>query len=620
MTRQQQWFWQQLLSPVACSEASDDGDGVSCGCAIAWWHGIAAGSVRAEADGRRQCMALAWAIANGPKAGTSMTSRRHLAAQRYAPHICGKHSSNQLLIASAQLPAGRFDSQLAAGHWRLRYHFSVHELAGRLLQTIRKRESLRAGDRVAAAVSGGADSVALLCLLLELRDELGIVLSIAHVNHKLRGEESDEDERFVGRLAQEHGVEFHLRVAPIEGRASSGNSAAGSGIEAAARELRYSFFRELLHEGCVTKIATAHTLDDQAETILLRIFRGTGIRGLAGIHPRIIFDQRKRPFGEVVRLLLGFRRAALREFLSERNQGWREDSSNRNIAFLRNRVRHRLLPLIVQEFGEAAIEHMSEIAEIARAEEEHWISDHPEIAEHLSLEAKVSLPEPRPAASLPLRPLLARSLAAQRRLLRTWLEANAPEVRVSFRLIDETLELARTSLDNPLGKSLDLSGGWNLRLVRQGRSRQFLLQLEFSGGLSSEDESQRRTEYQYSLPVPGVVDVAELSNRIEARVVDAARVPEAERGQLLDIARVPKQVLIRNWRAGDRYWPAHTAAAKKVKELLGDRHATGNEKKLWPVAVAEGCGLVWMRGFAVPAAWQAPADATKAVWIRESRA
>jgi tRNA(Ile)-lysidine synthetase-like protein len=80
---------------------------------------------------------------------------------------------------------------------------------------------------------------------------------------------------------------------------------------------------------------------------------------------------------------------------------------------------------------------------------------------------------------------------------------------------------------------------------------------------------------------------------------------------------MPKEVMVRNWRAGDRFWPAHTAAAKKVKELLSDRHATGIEKKLWPVAVAKGCGLVWMRGFAVPAALRAPARASKAIWIRE---
>ena len=207
---------------------------------------------------------------------------------------------------------------------------------------------MRAGDRVTAAVSGGADSVALLCLLLELRAELGIVLSVAHVNHQLRGGESDEDEQFVAELARQHGLELHVRQARVS---TSHHSTTGTGIEAAARDLRYGFFRDLAWAGRVAKIATAHTLDDQAETVLLRIFRGTGVRGLAGIHPRIIFQEQGQEFGQVLRPLLGFRRAAVRNFLREQNQNWREDSSNRDITFLRNRLRHRLLPTIADEFG-----------------------------------------------------------------------------------------------------------------------------------------------------------------------------------------------------------------------------------------------------------------------------
>jgi len=542
----------------------------------------------------------------------------------------------------------------------------VHELAERLLKTIRKQGTMRAGDRLAVAVSGGADSVALLCLLLELRAELGIVLSVAHVNHKLRGEESDEDERLVVKLAGQHGLELHVCAAVVDGKhRREKGSEIGSGVEAAGRELRYGFFRQLAREGRVTKIATAHTLDDQAETVLLRIFRGTGIRGLSGIHPRIVFEEQGRAFGELVRPLLGFRRAALQEFLRERGQSWREDSSNQNIAFLRNRVRHRLLPIIGEEFGAAAIEHMGELAEIARAEEEQWsvgggqwpASTHSvpsaqypvlrirqpaaEIAAQLPSAAKAAdhsaaltarlkprpfktgsdrtssdetssneatskpecLPQPetRHSASLLVGPLLALPLAAQRRLVRAWLETNAPDLSISFRLIEEALELA----GEPASRKVEMPSGWNLRRARQS----LLLELE--------PVRSEAADYEYALAVPGVVEVPELGACIEARVVDAGGVPGDERGQLLDLERMPQEVLIRNWRAGDRFWPGHRAAAKKVKELLSDRHATGAQKKLWPVAVAAGCGLVWMRGFAVPADWRAPAGASKAIWIRE---
>ena len=440
--------------------------------------------------------------------------------------------------------------------------------------------------------------MALLCLLLELRSELGTVLSVAHVNHKLRGEEADEDERFVAKLARQHGLELHACEASVDGSPPSGVS---SGIEAAARELRYRFFRQLAREAGVTKIATAHTLDDQAETVLLRIFRGTGIRGLSGIHPQIVFEDQGHAFGEVVRPLLAFRRAALQEFLRERGQSWREDSSNRDIAFLRNRARHRLLPMIREEFGEAAIAHMGVLAEIARAEEEQWERALPEIRGQGAGAA-----ETRQAASLSglaVAPLLTLPLAAQRRLIRAWLEMNVPDLSISFRLIEEALELARGAA----GKKLELTGGLN---VRRGRQK-LLLELETVGGRGE------TADYEYALVVPGAVEVPELGACIEARIVDASGVSEYESGELLDLARMPKEVLIRNWRAGDRFWPAHTAAAKKVKELLSDRHATGVEKKLWPVAVAKGCGLIWLRGFAVPAAFRSSVGASKAIWIRQ---
>jgi len=475
----------------------------------------------------------------------------------------------------------------------------VDALAEQLLKTIRKQESMRAGDCAAVAVSGGADSVALLCLLLELRAGLGIVLSVAHVNHKLRGDESDEDERFVAKLAREFGLDFHVREARVEGGDSSG-------IEAAARELRYGFFRQLAREGRISKIATAHTLDDQAETVLLRIFRGTGIRGLAGIHPRIVFEEQGRVLGEVVRPLLGFRRARLLEFLRERGQIWRDDSSNRDVAFLRNRVRHRLLPIIGEEFGEAAIEHMGELAEIARAEEEQWAVD----SGQWSGSREYPLPSTqnaRPGAGLDVKSLLALPLAARRRVVRSWLKANARDLSISFRLIEEALELAQ----GPAGKKTELPEG-TLR-----RSRLDLLLEPKPKPSVGPQATEHAADYQYPLAVPGAVKVPELGASIEARVVDAGSVPEDGRGQLLDLGFMPKEVLIRNWRAGDRYWPSHTAEAKKVKELLSGRHATGAQKKLWPVAVAEGCGLVWMRGFAVPAAFRAPAGASQAIWIRE---
>ena len=445
-----------------------------------------------------------------------------------------------------------------------------------MLKSIRKQGWIKAGDRLSAAVSGGADSVALLLVLLELRAELGIVLSVAHVNHQLRGRESDEDEQFVAEMARKHGLDFHVRAAPL--------AQPHSGIEAAARKLRYDFFQQLTREGQVSKIATAHTMDDQAETVILRMLRGTGIRGLSGIHPRIAFDQ-----GEVVRPLLGFRHAELEAFLRERGQPWRQDSSNRDLAFLRNRVRHRLLPLINQDFGAAAVENLADLAEIARAEEEHWRSGHPEVREH-----DRASPHGLAAASIAALPV-----ATQRRLLRNWLEANIDGLAVSFRLIEQVRELA----NGPAGKKLELPGGGFVHRTQH--------ELCLEAGIDGET-----LDYEYRLPIPGVVEVPALGVRIEAVLLERETVPQEERESLLDPARLSKELVVRNWRPGDRFWPAHTKAEKKVKELLGDRQLTGPVKKLWPVAVAEGCGLVWMRGFPAPSGFEPASGAESAIWIR----
>jgi tRNA(Ile)-lysidine synthase len=470
----------------------------------------------------------------------------------------------------------------------------MSELARRLLKTIRKQELLRPGDRVAAAVSGGADSVAQLYLLEELRSELGIVLSIAHVNHKLRGEESDEDERFVTKLAARLGIELDTVAAPILTRQIKQSDArAPSGIEAAARKLRYGFFRELAERGRVDKVATAHTLDDQAETVLLRIFRGTGIRGLAGIHPRLQLGPASAA-AVVVRPLLSFRRCDLRDYLRGRNEVWREDSSNAHSTFLRNRLRHRLLPLITEEFGDAALLHIMELAEIARAEEEYWSADGGE----WKPDSRASAPPP---TVLELNDLLASPQAVQRRRVRLWLEENAPDASISFALVEKILELAI----GPVGKKLELPGETRGG-VRRGRNE-----------LTIEREATAHVkDYEYTLPVPGNIAIPELAARIETQVVSVAHVPEPERSSLLDPDSTGSTLKIRNWRAGDRYWPANTAAEKKVKELLTDRHATGAKKKLWPVAVNNEDGsLIWLRGFAAPSSLQP--RTTKAIWIHE---
>src|SRR6266480_810042 len=247
------------------------------------------------------------------------------------------------------------------------YHKGVQTQAQSVLHYIRRNKLLRAGDRVGVAVSGGADSVALLRLLMELRKELGLVLSVIHFNHKLRGAEADADEQFVADLVRQNKLELYRESGDVEGYAAEKHLS----LEAAGREMRYAYFSRLLESG-LDRVATAHTLDDQAETVLLKLVRGAGTRGMAGIYPQLPVHGSQFSGKTIVRPLLGTTRKELEAYLKGLGQGWREDSSNRDLRHSRNRVRHGIMPRLERHLNPAVRETLAEVAEIARAEEQSW--------------------------------------------------------------------------------------------------------------------------------------------------------------------------------------------------------------------------------------------------------
>jgi tRNA(Ile)-lysidine synthase len=195
----------------------------------------------------------------------------------------------------------------------------------RALESIRREAVIRPGARVGVAVSGGADSVALLRILEALANELGITLLVAHFNHSLRASESDADATFVEDLAKEFGLRFLQRTENVTAIAQR----EGWNLEDAGRKLRRRFFEEIVSDGTADQIAVAHTADDQAETLLAHLMRGTGMTGLGGIYPVA---------APVVRPLLDTRRADLREYLRSLKQDWREDSTNSDTRRMRARV------------------------------------------------------------------------------------------------------------------------------------------------------------------------------------------------------------------------------------------------------------------------------------------
>src|SRR6266700_3345728 len=456
-------------------------------------------------------------------------------------------------------------------------------LAQAALRYIRKHDLLRAGNRVGIAVSGGADSVALLRLMLELRQEIGLVVSVVHLNHQLRGAESDADEAFVRELAERHRVELISESRDVKTYAAQKRV----GIEAAARELRYELFERLLGTGTCDRIATAHTLDDQAETLLLKLARGAGTRGLAGIYPKLALSSQlsavskpgtQPPDGPaIVRPLLATRKEDLRSYLTEIGQTWREASSNRDLRHTRNRIRHGILPRFERHVNPSVHDALADTAEIARGEEEYWAEETARL-----------LPQVWRSKALNYAQLETLPLALRRRLVRA--AAESLGLAMEFRHVEEVLCLGPES-------SASLPQGWVA--TRNGDV------IEFTA------HANELSDYQYVLLVPGKVAVLESRLNLEAVLANDAD----RREDMLESSFAQRELVVRNWRSGERFWPAHTKEPKKIKELLQDRHITGEEKSGWPV-IASGDEVVWMRGFGVRRDFRAKNGA--GILIRES--
>jgi tRNA(Ile)-lysidine synthase len=451
------------------------------------------------------------------------------------------------------------------------YHYCVHELPRWVLSYIRKQDILRPGDRVGVAVSGGADSVALLRILLELGTELGVVLSVVHLNHGLRAEESDADEQFVHALSAHYDLPFFSQRRDVKAYASEKKLS----IETAAREVRYQYFEELLRKDEFNKLATAHTLDDQAETVLLKLARGAGTRGLAGIYPKVAveYSQKARESRAselaIVRPLLTSQRSDLEQYLAQMQQPWREDSTNAELHHTRNRIRHEVLPRLCADVNPQVRRTLAEVAEIARAEEEFWQED---IQRHLA----GAWSRKEQGGILSRSWLNGLPVAVRRRVVRG--AAEFLGLSLEFKHVEEVLGLCE-------GTQTILPDGWVARCQRDS------ICFNPSSAIASED-------YKYELPVPGHVVVPEAGVGLTTVVLDGKSEGSSYNPDHVLDFRFASSLVVRNWRAGDRFSPANSKQPKKIKELLQDRQITGDTKKSWPV-IASGEEVVWLRGFGV---------------------
>jgi tRNA(Ile)-lysidine synthase len=504
-------------------------------------------------------------------------------------------------------------------------------LVDRIARFAARHEMFRPGDRTGVAVSGGSDSVFLLYALRELAPRWNLQLSVLHVEHGIRGEASLADAEFVRSLAEQFELPFHLHSARVS--TSDGN------LEQAARQARIGFYRELLESGRLDRIATGHTRSDQAETVLYRVLRGSGLAGLAGI----------LPIAEpgLVRPLLELTRSEIQDWLCQHGIAWREDETNQDRSFARNRLRHEVLPLLKECFNPRLEEALADLATLARDEESFWSS-------YLTAAVEtgvvgISGPQPEdvdpvdpasgdlgsvdlncgartracpvlthgdastqtdPPLIIPITTLTTVSTAVSRRKIRHLIQSIKGDLRqIEFAHVERILEMSRS----PEGHDRVQIPGVDIF-----RSFEWLR-------FSKLPAHPTERDFSLPLPAPGFAELPGMSIRITLQMQEKRASSDAYVTVMneLDLDRLRPAdgavpiLEVRNWRPGDKYRPVGRSQEEKIKVLFQEDRIPLWDRRHWPIITYNGI-ILWTRRFGVAADFAPSPGARVVLRIDES--
>jgi len=438
-------------------------------------------------------------------------------------------------------------------------------LERRVLRTIRRHQMIRRGERVLLAVSGGADSMALLRCMQSLAPHIDWELTVAHFNHGVRGAEADRDEEFVRATCSALNIPF------ISGRGGTGGPASGhsANLEEAMRSARYAFLARAAQSIGAHRIATGHTLDDQAETVLLRLLRGSGLEGWSAIHPAVD--------GFVVRPMLDCTRREVSDYLCATSIPHREDASNRDLRYRRNRIRHELIPYLKANFNPRLVETLAREASLARE-----ILDYLEVRSrraYESMRTESSGCTALPASELRELPSILRNMAIRRAIR----ECRGSLRRITARHVDGIAFLCRAGCS---GRRVELPGGGHV--VREFGA------LVFRGAPPA-----AAPRFSYALQLPGYCEVPELDMAIRATVITGAGPPPAGPADLracLAAESLPEVLSVRSRFPGDRFAGPEQ---KSVKEAFQEARIPISARRRLPLVVA-GDEVVWAPGLIPP--------------------
>jgi tRNA(Ile)-lysidine synthase len=428
-------------------------------------------------------------------------------------------------------------------------------MLARVLKTISRYNMLPEGARVIVAVSGGADSVCLLHVLMELFPRA--VAGVAHFNHKWRAEASDEDERFVADLASRQALPFFRG----EATPSKGNR------EQEGRRARQNFFASL-----DATVALGHTRDDQAETVLFRFLRGSGLTGLAGIPPAA---------NGIIRPLIDTTRAEVENYLNSRGIPWREDATNLDLSFARNRIRHELLPQLARDWNPKITNALANLADLAQEEEKFWaepVGQLPDLPSSIEIQFSALTTLPR---------------AQARRQIRRAIATTKGDLRgIDFDHIESVFDVRKT-LHLP-GLTVTRSFDW----------------LRFSSATAAPDvPSEIRPPGKFPSP-DGLSQIC----------VDIAQISDPEACATLGVEACWFQscspLVLRGWRPGDHYRPAGQSRDQKIQEMFQKARVPSWRRASWPILTSED-KILWSRQFGVAHEVAKPSDGRSVLHIRE---
>ena len=423
-------------------------------------------------------------------------------------------------------------------------------------------ELVAPGDKVLVAVSGGADSLALLYLLDQFSKELGYELFVAHLNHLTRGKESDEDATFVEKEANKLSIPFFVDKIDVE------KSVLKYSFQETARILRYQFLEKTLTSINANKIALGHTADDRIETVLMNLLRGTGLKGLAGI-PEVR--------EHVIRPLLRCNRSELEQFLDERKLIYRTDSSNNEKKYLRNKIRHEVIPFL-STFNKNISRNLLSLAEIVRGEEQ-WMSEqaHELYAKLVTAQSGDLYFETVEFEKQPL--------AMKRRLIREIFYQLSGSLREITALhVQQVLDLFTQAR---VGSLLALPRG--VRVVCDYEKVRFCLNEDF--GLPDVDKRLRK------LKIPGVTNLAQLGIQFHAQFVEPP-LPESIDyiHAYFDFGKTGENIQVRFFQPGDHFVPLGMQGHKKVKSYFIDQKIPRKERPFIPILINGDEDIIWIYG------------------------